>query len=58
MDLTNNNDPEFYANFETLEKNAKNLLTKNIYRENKRAKLEFGLFYTTNLQMFLANDFS
>ncbi len=42
------NNSEFYADFETVEKNAKNLLTKS-YRQKKCAKLEFVLFYTTNL---------
>ncbi len=39
---------EFYADFETVEKNAINLLTKS-YRQKKCAKLEFVFFYTTNL---------
>ncbi len=39
---------EFYADFETVEKNAINLLTKKL-QEKKCAKLEFVLFYTTNL---------
>ncbi len=27
------------------------------YRQKKCAKLEYGLFYTTNLYKFLANNF-
>ncbi len=40
------NHAEFYADFETVEKNT-----------NKCAKLDFVLFYTTNLQMFLTIKF-
>jgi hypothetical protein len=36
--------PEFYADFKTVEKNAKNLLTKKLF-PNKSAKLERVLFY-------------
>jgi hypothetical protein len=39
------NNAEFYANFETVEKNAKNLLTKKLWAK-KCAKLEFVLFNT------------
>ncbi len=42
---------EFFFDFETVEKNAKNLKAK------KCTKLEFVFFYTTNLQKFLAKNF-
>jgi hypothetical protein len=45
-----------YADFETVEKNAKKLLTKS-YRPKKFAKLDFVLILTTNLQKFLENNF-
>jgi hypothetical protein len=44
------NNSEFRADFKTVEKTAKNLLTK------KGAKLEYALFNTTNLQQFFANN--
>jgi hypothetical protein len=47
---------EYYAYLETVEKNVKNLLTKSC-RQKNGSKLEFVLFYFTNLQMFLANNF-
>ncbi len=50
------NNAEFYVDFEAAEKTAKNLLTK-ILLAKKCAKLEFVLFYTTNLQKFLENNF-
>ena len=50
------NNAEFYADFETAEKNAKNLLTKS-YKQKKGAKMEHALFYTSNLQKFFANNF-
>ncbi len=42
---------EFYSDFETVEKNAINLLTK------KGAKWKGFLYNTTNLQKFLSNNF-
>jgi hypothetical protein len=50
------NNPEFYADFETVEKNEKNLLTK-VSWSKQVWKLEFVLFYIPNLQRFLANNF-
>jgi hypothetical protein len=47
---------EVYADFKTVKKNVKNSLTKK-YRQKKGAKLEIFLFYTTNFQKFLANNF-
>ncbi len=41
------NNAEFYADFETVEKNAKTLLTKKL-KTKKGAKLGIFLFYTTN----------
>jgi hypothetical protein len=50
------NNSEFYADLESVEKNATNAKQKS-YRQKKCAKLEFVLFYTTNLYKFLANNF-
>ncbi len=50
------NNAEFYADFETVEKNVKNVLTKG-YSQKKCEKSEVLLFYTTNLQKCLANNF-
>ena len=50
------NNSDFYADFKTVEENAKNLLTKS-YKQKKGAKLVFALFYITNLPMFWANNF-
>ncbi len=50
------NNAEFYADFETVQKNVKNLLTES-YRQKKCAKLQFVLFYTTKLQKIVANSF-
>ncbi len=47
---------QFYADFETVEKNVKNLLTKKL-QPKKCEKSEVLLFYTTNLQKCLANNF-
>ncbi len=44
------------TDFESVEKNAKNSLTKS-YRHKKGEKLGIFLFYTTNLQKVLANNF-
>ncbi len=49
------NNAEFYADLETVEKNVKNLLTKKLQPE-KCEKSEVLLFYTTNLQKCLANN--
>jgi hypothetical protein len=50
------NNPEFYAAFEAVVKLRKICYQK--YRQYMCEKLEFVLFYTTNLQKFLAYDFS
>ena len=50
------NNAEFHAEFETVEKKAKNSQTKKL-QAKKGAKLGIFLFYTTNLQKFLANNF-
>jgi hypothetical protein len=50
------NNAEFYADFEIVEKNVKNLLTKKL-QPKKCEKSEILLFNTTNLQKFLANNF-
>jgi hypothetical protein len=50
------NNAEFYADFETVVKNAQNLLTKKL-QAKKGAMLGIYLFFTTNLQKFLANNF-
>ncbi len=47
------NNSKFYADLESVEKNA----TTKSYRQKKCAKVEFVLFYTTNLYKFLANNF-
>ena len=47
---------ELYADFETVEKNAKNSLLKKL-QAKKGANLGIFLFYTTNLRKFFANNF-
>ncbi len=46
------NNSEFYSDFESVEKNAKNLLTKKLQAK----EVKFVLFYTTNLYKFLPNN--
>ncbi len=50
------NNAEFYADFKTVEKNVKNLLTEKVTAK-KSVKSELLLFYTTNLQKYLAKNF-
>ncbi len=50
------NNAKFYADFKTAEKNVKTLQTKKLWTK-KCEKSEFLLFYTTNLQKYLANNF-
>ncbi len=45
----NKNNSEFYADFETVEKNAKNLLTKKLQAKEVCQIGVCPLLYTTNL---------
>jgi hypothetical protein len=52
------NNSEFYAGFESVEKKCKKLANKKVTgRQKTCAKLEFVLFYNINLYKFLANNF-
>ncbi len=46
---------EFCADLESVE--MQKICQQKSYRQKKCAKLEFVLFYTTNLYKFLANNF-
>jgi hypothetical protein len=51
-----NNAEFFYADFEAVEKNAKNVVSKS-YRATKLAKLELVIFCSNTLPKLLANNF-